>query len=208
MSAKTETRGSKYVAGRDLADIAREVRSDIRSAVDGGTLPDCTYIVRISRFSMGQSLRITVSAVAFPLLAHSYVLTDPRQFYPGPRYSARARHLLEVLEQIVSAYRRDASDPSSDYSDCNFYRHIGFDVDAEAKHRELIAKEAGCTGCRWCAGRGCGLCAPGGVVNPPTEHEDAAELAALRAAAAPATQSPLTPPPVSYPCPAATLFPN
>jgi hypothetical protein len=199
-----ERRGAKYRADQDVAEIAGALRKDLRAAVQAGTLPACTYSVRISRFSMGESLSVRIRRVSFPLLARAHVLSDPRRFYEGPRYTAQARHVLALVEELVAAYRRPDSGSSTDH----LYSHVGFDGDEERQQRDAITREAGCTGCTWCSQRGCGLCASGGVVPPPTVEEDRAELNALRRAPAVEPALSITPVAITFPCRAATLYPN
>ena len=61
MSNTIDTTGSKYTAGLDIAQIARLVRIDIKAAIADGALPVGKYSVRVSRYSIGQSLNLTAT---------------------------------------------------------------------------------------------------------------------------------------------------
>ena len=98
--------GSKYKSGRDVKEIAKLVRTDIRAAVAAGELPKAKYAVNISRFAGGCSLRVSVNEIAVPILNeerarldwsephvhHSDVL-DPRYTASG---SAATRRMYSV----------------------------------------------------------------------------------------------------------------
>ena len=105
-------KGSKYIQGQDVAEIAKVLRSDIKQAVKAGLLPTGLKVgVTISRFSMGCSLSVRVTALpaGFPVLAG-----DPEcPHAKAPETRALLDHLLELLEEMVDAHRRDDSDPST-----------------------------------------------------------------------------------------------
>lgn len=124
-------KGSKYIQGQDVAEIAKVLRSDIKQAVKAGLLPTGLKVgVTISRFSMGCSLSVRVTALpaGFPVLAG-----DPE----CPHAKApETRALLEQLEEMVDAHRRDDSDPSTDYFSVNFFKHVDVDWRLEKAIRE------------------------------------------------------------------------
>jgi len=123
--------GSKYIQGQDVAEIAKALRVDIREAVRAGELPaGLKASVTISRFSMGCSLSVNVTALpaGFPVLAG-----DPEcPHAKAPETCA----LLKQLEGLVDAYRRDDSDSSVDYFSCNFYKHVEIHWQLEKVLRE------------------------------------------------------------------------
>ncbi len=64
MTNPTLTTGKKYDGARDIKEIAKLVRKDLKRDV-----PEFKFAVRISRYSMGQSLRVEPLSGPFPLLA-------------------------------------------------------------------------------------------------------------------------------------------
>lgn len=136
---------SKYVASRDITEIAKLVRADVAAAVKAGVLPKglkCS--VRIERYSMGQSLHLTVKAAPGLVFVSTKrvrfdVETRGHEFTPMSRYSVDGQRVLDTLKAIVAAYNRDRSDIMVDYFDVNFYEHIGFASALESAQREEIA---------------------------------------------------------------------
>src|SRR5262249_53981850 len=134
--------GAKFVRGeyRTAADIAKDMRSDIKQAIGNGTLPGTpkNYRVRVHNYAGGRSINIT--AVGSP-----YMWQDCTGISPGSEdgYSARAcrdvwcagldlpeyRHAAHthktltvdgqrverVLGDIHRAYNYDGSDVMTDY---------------------------------------------------------------------------------------------
>jgi len=138
----------------DIKIIAKNVRTDIAKAIKAGELPAIKTSVRISRFSMGQSLTVEVAAVpeGFKVLnverlkwakANPYLAPE----FHGPeeargRYTDTAKQLLETLKKIVGAYNWDRSDRMVDHFDVNFYEHVEFATDLEIAEREAFEKSA------------------------------------------------------------------
>ena len=136
--------GNKYNRDLNVAEIAKLVRADLKAAVKAGTLPKgFKASVRISRYSMGQSLDVNVKAapgvtVMNPLrLAHEQsgsreVMTRDEMW----RHSEAARALLDTVKSIVDAYNFDGSDSQSDYFHVNFYGNVDFAHALEQAERE------------------------------------------------------------------------
>lgn len=118
----TRTLGTLYqdTADLDVAAIAKLVRRDIKVAVDGGGLPAARYSVRISRFSGGQSLDVTISGQPFD----AFETVVDYQGWERRHYTAEAQALVEHVKRIVSAYNYDGSDPMTDYYDVRFYSNV------------------------------------------------------------------------------------
>jgi hypothetical protein len=138
---------SRHEHGRDVREIARLVRADIAAAIACGTLPaGFETSVRISRFSMGQSLTVTVTRVpaSFVVLSVARVRHELEHPYaPLPehaafRHSEEARRVVAVLERIVAAYNRDRSDTQSDSFNVTFYGHVDFATAVEQASRAEI----------------------------------------------------------------------
>jgi hypothetical protein len=116
--------GSRLEETRDLdiAAIAKLVRADIREAIRVGFLPGSSrdYSVRIDRYSMGQSLDVTVRN--HPELWHlAWSDTYGEELR---QHSPEGRRVVELLEGIVRAYNWDGSDSMVDYFDVRFYSTV------------------------------------------------------------------------------------
>ncbi|QCO07302.1 hypothetical protein [Azospirillum argentinense] len=136
----TTAQGDKFEAGRNFAEVAKLVRADIKAAIAAGHLPKgMVCSVRIDRFSMGQSLHLSVTACPIMVVNPAYVrwqrdnphacmseaLPDARD-----RFSPEGRHVIDTLTGIVEAYnRRVTSDQPDDYSNVSFYTNIAFALD-------------------------------------------------------------------------------
>jgi hypothetical protein len=124
--------GAKYEISRDIKDIAKMVRADIKKAVKDGSLPKGTKVgVRISRFSMGQSLTAEIKSLGKIQTLDpewiAYSAANPHDPFNAPdRYTEEATKYRETVEQIVASYNRDKSSSMVDYFDVNFYTHIEF----------------------------------------------------------------------------------
>jgi hypothetical protein len=117
--------GSKYQKDLGVVAIAKLVRIDIRAAIKAGNLPKglkCS--VRIDRYSMGQSLDVTVKACpgACPLDATGFPRRDDAT--------------LALLRTIVAAYNFDGSDLMSDYYHVNFSSSVSYCHELRAAWRE------------------------------------------------------------------------
>jgi hypothetical protein len=115
----TNTRqyGTHYAATADLdiAEIAKLIRRDIKNL---GLAP-LKFSVRIDRFSMGQSIDVTISGQDWPTTAY-----DPH--FGFNRHTPQAAALMGMVEQIIGRYNYDGSDAMTDYYDVRFYSHVQF----------------------------------------------------------------------------------
>lgn len=126
------TVGPKYEATRDLgiAEIAKLVRQDIKTAIAEGRLPaglKCS--VTIQRYSMGQSLDIRVTDAPFAVKVAEHEATDNRA--QGLKWAWLTRDavgVLETLGEIHSAYNYDNSDPQSDYHSNRYHGGAAFAI--------------------------------------------------------------------------------
>ena len=138
------TMGAKYVQGRDVAEIAKCIRADIAAAVKAGEIPAVKVSVRVSRYSMGQSVNVTISAVpaGFPVLNPARVRADierPHDYNPIPRLSALASFVVDEVEAIALAYQRAETDTMADYRNANFALSVDFSGDVESADRARVA---------------------------------------------------------------------
>ena len=123
------THGSKYDKALDVREIAKLIRADIRAAA--GPIPHrlpegFRAGVRISRYSMGRSIDVTIKA------APGVTVRNPARVEfegrggngvmpPEARYihTEEARAVLEAVKAIIDAYNFDGSDVQSDYFHVN-----------------------------------------------------------------------------------------
>lgn len=129
----TKFRGAKYDENLDVAEIAKRIRADIKA---DKSLPKGLKVrVRISRYSMGQSIALTWE------MTGEWTLHNPARLawdaenphgYSGhapeeakARYSVTSRILSEKLEAIANAYQDSESDIHTDYHNCNFHLSVG-----------------------------------------------------------------------------------
>lgn len=138
--------GTKYDSGRDIKDIAKLVRADIKAAAKKGQIPKgIKTSVRISRFSGGQSLDVYIKHLGGERVINpawvkhmdggGHVCDAP------PRYTAIATHARKVIEALVAAYNFDDSESMVDYFHVNFYGNVTFDYEFDKADVELIRRE-------------------------------------------------------------------
>lgn len=127
-----EWKGAKYVAHRDIKDIAKDVRADIKKA-----LPELKTSVKIDRYTGGQALTVKILASPEPLKNPAYdsdfkwgvrcgrITSWPASDNIKLEYlTDRGQVVEEQLESIINAYNRDDSDSMTDYFDRAFYEHV------------------------------------------------------------------------------------
>lgn len=137
------TTGTKYQSGMDTAQAAKFIRADIKKAQAVGELPASMVVsVRISRFSGGSAIDISIKSAPVQIHASDFVAhhvkTKGMQHWDGDRYTAQARALLAKVEAIGDEYRRTDSDLQSDYYNTNFYLHAKFSAEMEREDMEIL----------------------------------------------------------------------
>lgn len=141
---RNERRGSKFIKGRDTADIAKAIRADIAKAIKTGALPAAIKVsVKTDRFSMGTSIDVRVREIPAGWLVYNpdYVRALVR-FEATPEGGAKSRDvqsLLAALESIAREYQRDNSSSQDDYTDVNF--HLSVELDPSVGSEEYKALE-------------------------------------------------------------------
>jgi hypothetical protein len=116
----------------DTAEIAALIRADIKGAVKRGELPKTAkYSVTTDKYSMGSSITVKASALAFRVInPGAYVVEHGANYMTldrtrhKSRFTPRAQLVLDKLEEIVNAYHWDRSDPMSDVYNERFARHV------------------------------------------------------------------------------------
>ncbi len=130
----TTTTGTKYSQDQDLADVAKLIRKDLKAAGFKAS-------VRISRYSMGQSLNVEIKALPKSADLSSAVVWQgyPKGSssttyapYTGPDCIGEAGWFRPAapkatVEAIVATYNRETrSDQPDDYYNCDFYAHVDY----------------------------------------------------------------------------------
>jgi hypothetical protein len=130
--------GENYESSRDIKDIAKDIRKDIKTAIKSGKLPKVKVSIRISRYSMGQSLTIEIKETSFPTVTPAFVRWLSEDNFAPHRYTPIAGRVLEDITNIANAYNYNKSDSMTDYYDTNFYTHVQYDTELRAAHIEKI----------------------------------------------------------------------
>lgn len=126
---------NKYM---DLKDIAKEIRKNLKTE-----FPKCTFSVRIERYSMGQSLTMSLMKTPFEVFTEDrdtagniqnkeYAQLNQYQFSGefnegisnGTYLTREAWDVLKKASEIGNARNWDNSDPQTDYFDVNYYFNI------------------------------------------------------------------------------------
>lgn len=124
--------GKKYDSNLDIKEIAKLVRKDIKAAVKAGKLPPLKCGVRISRFSGGQSLSVTVKEVGFQVVNPEFTkgveegLNSYTLYHTVGLYTEQAQEALSTLRSIADAYNFDGSDTMTDYFHVNYYSRVEY----------------------------------------------------------------------------------
>ena len=138
---------SKYEQGLDIIEIAKRLRREIKAAVKAEELPACKYSVRISRYSMGQSLHVSITKTPFPVhnrryleLDHEILSGDHNRQEVNDLYAERedtdawtqqARGLVRKLEGMANQWNYDGSDSQTDYYHVNYSMSVDYDAHDE-----------------------------------------------------------------------------
>lgn len=107
---------------RDVKDIARDVRADIKAAIKDGrlVLPEGASVgVRISRFSGGTSINVEVRG-----LKSSQVFLGRDDWDRSRIVEPVADRANAVLTALLGAYNYDGSDTMTDHFDVRFYGSV------------------------------------------------------------------------------------
>lgn len=128
--------GSKYLETRELGlvELADRIRADIKAL----KLEGVKVSVRISRYSMGRSIDICVTAAPFAAsfadllddakMVEAIVASRRQQGIRMPWLTDEARALHEKLEAIHAAYNYDNSDSMTDYYHVRFAGSVSFRI--------------------------------------------------------------------------------
>ena len=123
--------GSKYTGFRDVAEIAKDVRAEIKDATRVGYLPrGVKYSVTASRFAGGQSLRVVVQG-----LSDADIYTPEGQITGRNLLNERTALMRRRVQALASAYDRDRSDSMTDYSHNLYFAQVEVEDEAGAAWR-------------------------------------------------------------------------
>lgn len=125
--------GSKFVAGMDVAAVAKAIRADFKAAIKQRKLPaDFKASVKISRFSGGSALDVVILEGITGCFNPEYWKHLDKFGKARPnRYTQDGATLLATVEEICKAYQRYESDAMTDYHHTNFFLDVRYDRDAE-----------------------------------------------------------------------------
>jgi len=122
------TEGSKYNGFRPVVEIAKDIRSDIKSSIAKGKLPrDLKVSVKSRYYAGGQSIDIRWSSST-----RTHEVGD-HYGRPVVKLSSHGEYIEHRLKEIAMAYNYDNSDVQSDYFDTLFYCHPQWDYSVKLK---------------------------------------------------------------------------
>jgi len=128
------TVGSKFTKWRHVAEIAKDVRSDLKEAEKKGYLPQgLKYSVKIDTYSGGQSIRVEIHDAKEEDI---YDGVDP---YGRAKRSENAKELEKRVGGIVGAYSSSVNRGEVDYVSSTYFSHT---VIEDAHSRTYRLKEA------------------------------------------------------------------
>lgn len=170
--------GGRHESGRDITEIAKDVRGDIKRAKEDGWLrEDLSFSVRTERFSGGRALRVQVKGMSDDeRLAYAPEIYN-RWFNPRGGLSEEAAQTQERVETIIDQYNRDESNSQVDYFNIDFHHSVGFETEEDSLADETEKEVKRLTGKLKEAGVGPGEVMPEELSDECAEtrqrHEDA-----------------------------------
>ena len=111
---------------RTAADIAKDMRADIKAKIASGDLPGTmrNYTVWVLNYSGGRS--IDVSAVDLPgMWTKEVALWGYREGQEVDVLTEEGQKVEAILKAIHNAYNYDGSESQVDYFDVNYYGQAG-----------------------------------------------------------------------------------
>lgn len=115
--------GEKYAAGKgkDITEIARMVRKDIKQAIKEGALPEGIKVsVRSERFSGGRALRCRVTEAPYDVMRPA-TPEETAKWGVTRMQCEHVREIEDLIEAIAKAYGYDGSDTQYDYWNVSYY---------------------------------------------------------------------------------------
>jgi hypothetical protein len=136
MDTNTNTTGSKFDSDRDVRETAKLVRKDLKAA-----LPGFKFSVKISRYSMGQSITVTATAVpaGFEINSRARAANElagrdahDADGRPVVLLSDAAAAARDTVEDILAAYNRTHG------RNAYFYGFFNWDTDLNEADRASV----------------------------------------------------------------------
>lgn len=122
--------GIKHESRRDITDVAKLVRQDLKATFGKAW----KFSVKISRFSMGQSLDVEIKAA--PCCLYRRGAGPMGQTYNMTKACELA---IETIDGILDSYNRQDIDLQTDYFNVDFYGNA--QVNYKLRQRQLAALE-------------------------------------------------------------------
>lgn len=120
--------GIKHESRRDITDVAKLVRKDLKATFG----PAWKFSVKVSRYSMGQSLTVEVKQAPCCL----FRVADREHCC---QYTAAHELAIKTINEILDLYNRQDIDVMTDYFNVDFFGHA--QVGHELRQRQLGALE-------------------------------------------------------------------
>lgn len=121
----------RSVGRLDVTEIAKRMRVNLRNAQAAGMLPEgATFSVVTERYSMGQSVTVTVQG-----MPDVWTYGEPVEGRFGRPYSDAASATLTAVRGMLNEYNRDRSDAMTDYYDVWFHPSVDIEDEASARWR-------------------------------------------------------------------------
>ena len=140
-----KTTGTKYDSNRDIKEIAKLVRKDIKAAIKTGDLPQLKASVKISRYSMGQSLNVEIKEIDCQVMNPDRVSDDLLGVHP-PNHTIctdAAYAIKDKVEALVNEYNRQDIDSMTDYYNVHFSSSINFSQELRETSKANILRSLG-----------------------------------------------------------------
>lgn len=129
--------GDRYTGYRDVAEIAKECRVELKAAQAAGYLPNnLQYRVTVDKYAGGQSMRVVVCG-----LTDKQILTDDDPSHGGHTrgYTVEALELRSRVEQIADSWNRQDNHVQSDYFNTMYYSNVELE---QERSRDFRQREA------------------------------------------------------------------
>jgi hypothetical protein len=128
---RTDLKAATAAGYRDVTQVAKDVRTDLKAATAAGYLPaDVTFGVTVLKYSGGQSLRVSIRG-----MADSDIYENDPVTWGDHRYSRSTNLLRRRVEGIAEAYTKDTTDTGTDYFNCMYYAHVAIEDESGSTYR-------------------------------------------------------------------------
>ena len=135
----TTVTGSKYTGWRDVTEVAKDVRSDLKKAAAAGYLPDgLQYGVSVDKFAGGQALRVSVRGMTDKDIYRE----DPLSWGGGQMHSPTTAEMAQRVEAIAGAYGRGTSEIQTDFYQVMYWSTVNVEDEQAASWRRDEAADA------------------------------------------------------------------